>query len=78
MPVICRGVGDAAPEGDGHTVALHCFLCTFVKIAGLPPVPEMPAMHWQHNQRLVPVVAVTAPMATQSFSFLARGPPVRA
>ncbi len=73
LPVLCSGAGQ---KGDRQDPGGHCFLCTFAKIAGLPPMPAHVPAHvvWRRLPG-VPGISVSPPSCTTA-AFRARAPPV--
>lgn len=76
MPVICRG-GLSDDHAPSHAAELHCFVCAFAKIAGLPPAPDRPLA--ARSRALKPRLALekSAPVSSSPKAFFARGPPIR-
>ncbi|OXT01953.1 hypothetical protein B7H23_03155 [Notoacmeibacter marinus] len=77
LPVICRGGLAGDDDAPGHASQLHCFVCAFAKIAGLPPMSgKAPVIAAPLTKpRLVHQKA--APAFSPSKAFFARGPPIR-
>ncbi|RLQ86865.1 hypothetical protein [Notoacmeibacter ruber] len=72
-PVLCDGDAEHSPD-HGKTVE-HCFLCTFAKIAGLPPLPSDVAEPC-FRPLAERAITASAPVLPPSPSlFLARAPP---
>ncbi|MCP1198936.1 hypothetical protein [Notoacmeibacter sp. MSK16QG-6] len=75
VPVVCRG-GIADGDQTDHRSELHCFLCVFAQIAGLPPTPDGVPLIISLSLKLRLARADSAQFSPPLTAFSARAPPI--